>query len=254
MKPSEIVNKARSYVGVVEKPNNDVIFNTIYYGHAVNGSAYPWCCTFVWYVFRQVGASQLFYDGNKTAYCPTLMSWFQSKNKLFIMPEVGDVVFYNFSGQKIATHVGIVSEVLSGHRIKAIEGNTSSKSQTNGGQVEEKIRDLKYCVGFGRPAYDTHTSTNKAAETPVASSKPTGSDVMFHDQAKNGVKFTITASALKMRKDAPDGSVLGILTKGTVVTWYGYHKIVGTDLWLYVTDGKKTGYMCKSKGETQYMK
>lgn len=247
---SQILTKARSYVGVAEKPNNDVIFNTAYYGHAVNGSAYPWCCVFVWYVFKQIGASQLFYGGQKTAYCPTLMSWFQSKGKLFNKPEVGDVVFFNFSGKKVANHVGIVSEVLSGNRIKSIEGNTSSANQTNGGQVEEKIRDLKYCIGFGRPAYDTNT----APKTTPTTAKKADPDVLFHEAAKNGVQFTVTASALKMRKDAPDGSVIKIVPKGSVITWYGYHKIIGNDLWLLVSDGKSTGYMCKSKGDTQYMK
>lgn len=253
MTANDVIKKARSYVGVAEKPNNDVVFNTAYYGHAVNGSAYPWCCVFVWYVFKQAGASQLFYNGQKTAYCPTLMSWFQSKGKLFNKPEVGDVVFFNFSGKKVANHVGIVSEVLSGNRIKSIEGNTSSSNQTNGGQVEEKIRDLKYCVGFGRPEYDTNTAAKTTTSTPVATKK-TDPDVLFHEAAKNGVQFTVTASALKMRKDAPDGSIIKIVPKGSVITWYGYHKIVGNDLWLLVSDGKSTGYMCKSKGDTQYMK
>lgn len=248
---SEVIKKARSYIGIAEKPNNDVIFNTAYYGHAVNGSAYPWCCVFVWYVFKQVGASELFYNGQKTAYCPTLMSWFQSKGKLFNKPEVGDVVFFNFSGKKVANHVGIVSEVLSGNKIKSIEGNTSSSNQTNGGQVEEKVRDLKYCIGFGRPEYDTNTSVVKPA---IKSTNPVDSGVMFHEAAKNGVKFTVTASALKLRKDAPDGSVIKIVPKGSVVTWYGYHKIIGNDLWLLVEQDKNTGYICKSKGDTQYMK
>lgn len=256
MKASQIVTKARSFVGIIEKPNNNVIFNTAYYGHTVNGSQYPWCCAFVWYVFHDLKADKLFYDGKKTAYCPTLLNWFKSNGRLMIMPEVGDIVFYDFSGKKItASHVGIVSKVLPGGRIIAIEGNTSSYSQTNGGMVQEKERDLKYCIGFGRPEYDSPLTPEK---DPIKDTKPekpvSQTGVLFHEQAKNGVRFIVTASSLKIRKDAPDGAVIDILDRGTNVMWYGYHKIVnGKDLWLYVTDGKHTGYMCKQKGDNQYM-
>lgn len=251
MTAEQIVTKARSYVGIAEKPNNDVIFNTAYYGHAVNGSQYPWCCVFVWYVFKQVGASQLFCGGEKTAYCPTAMNWFKTNKALYATnPKVGDVVFFNFSGNKsVASHIGIVSGILAGNKIRTIEGNTSSANQTNGGQVEEKTRDLKYCIGFGRPAYESHTS----AKIADSSTKPTQKDVLFHEAAKAGVQFMISANALKMRQDAPSGTIVTILTKGTKVTWYGYHKICDGDLWLYVTDGKHTGYMCKTKGTTSYM-
>lgn len=256
MKASQIVTKARSFVGIVEKPNNNVIFNTEYYGHAVNGSQYPWCCVFVWYVFHSLGADKLFYDGKKTAYCPTLLNWFKKNGRLMIMPEPGDVVFYDFTGKKAnASHVGIVSKILPGGKIMAIEGNTSSYNQTNGGMVQEKERDLKYCIGFGRPQYDSPLAPSKNTTPPATPAKPASkTDVLFHEPAKNGVKFIVTASSLKMRKDAPDGAVIDILSKGANVMWYGYHKIInGTDLWLYVTDGMRTGYMCKQKGTQQFM-
>ncbi len=243
----QIVNKARSYVGVTEAPENDVIFNTAYYGHAVNGKQYAWCCVFVWYVFKEAGASQLFFDGAKTAYCPTAMNKFKANNALYNEPEVGDVVFYNFNGKKTASHIGIVSQVLGNGKIKAIEGNTSSSNQTNGGQVEEKVRDLKYCIGFGRPAYESHTEAK--VET-----KKADNGVLFHEAAKDGVVFTVIASALKLRKDAPNGVVVRILPKNTKVAWYGYHKIIDGDLWLLVKCGSLSGYVCKSKGNYEYLK
>ena len=45
----KIIEKAKSYIGTKENPanSNNVIFNTDYYGHPVNGSAYPWCCRIV---------------------------------------------------------------------------------------------------------------------------------------------------------------------------------------------------------------
>ena len=35
----------------------------------------PGCAVFVWWVFREAGAPELYYGGGETAYCPTLMSF-----------------------------------------------------------------------------------------------------------------------------------------------------------------------------------
>ncbi len=44
-----IMDKAASYIGTLESPpgSNNVLFNTDYYGGAVSGDWYPWCCAFV---------------------------------------------------------------------------------------------------------------------------------------------------------------------------------------------------------------
>lgn len=165
MTADRILSIARSYIGVVETQTNNVVFNTAYYGKEVNGSQYPWCAVFIWYVFREAGASDLYYGGKKTAYCPTLMSYY--KGQLYQTPEVGDIVFYNFSGKKTATHVGIVSEVGNGS-IKAIEGNTSTVNQNNGGMVMERERKLSVCLGFGRPAYEEVQMVNYAARVTAS--------------------------------------------------------------------------------------
>lgn len=164
MTAARILSIARSYIGVVETQTNNVVFNTAYYGKEVNGSAYPWCAVFIWYVFREAGASDLYFDGEKTAYCPTLMAWFKRKKRFYASPKVGDIVFYHFGGGKTATHVGIVSEVTK-TGIKAIEGNTSTVNQNNGGMVMERERSLSNCLGFGRPAY----KEDKAVQNQYAS-------------------------------------------------------------------------------------
>lgn len=151
---NEIVKTARQYIGIAETYNNNVSFNTEYYGHPVNGSAYAWCAVFVWYVFKHAGASKLYYDGNKTAFCPTLMSFYKGKKQWYSTPKVGDIVFYNFQGKSTAEHVGIVTGVAASY-ITAIEGNTSSSNNTNGGEVRERKRSLSVCLGFARPNYGT---------------------------------------------------------------------------------------------------
>lgn len=51
-----VVRTALSQVGIKESPknSNNVMYNTWYYGHAVRGSNYAWCCTFVCWCFAHV--------------------------------------------------------------------------------------------------------------------------------------------------------------------------------------------------------
>lgn len=62
---STIIKTASNEIGVKETGNNNVKYNTEYYGKAVNGDAYPWCAVFVWWVFKHSGASSIFYGGGK---------------------------------------------------------------------------------------------------------------------------------------------------------------------------------------------
>ena len=47
-------------VGITEYPpnSNNVKYNTWYYGHPVQGSNYPWCCTFLSYLFYLLDGGQ----------------------------------------------------------------------------------------------------------------------------------------------------------------------------------------------------
>ncbi|MGN0390689.1 MAG: hypothetical protein ACI4L2_07725, partial [Wujia sp.] len=49
-----VVNIACAYAeqGIAETGNNNVIFNTRYYGHEVEGSQYSWCVVFVYCCFE----------------------------------------------------------------------------------------------------------------------------------------------------------------------------------------------------------
>jgi len=49
-------------------------------------------------------------------------------------PQVGDIVFYDWGGDGVSDHVGIVEKVNSDGSIVAIEGNTSDGfGDSNGG-------------------------------------------------------------------------------------------------------------------------
>jgi hypothetical protein len=145
-------------LGVTESPanSNNVKYNTAYYGKAVNGSNYAWCAAFVWWLFREAGASELFYGGGKTAYCPTLMNY--HKNQAVTGDyQPGDVIFFNFSGGTAAKHVG-VCESFDGSTITTIDGNTGSGNEANGGAVMRRKRNKKYIVGAYRPKYESEKS------------------------------------------------------------------------------------------------
>lgn len=152
MTAEKILEIARSQIGVKEHPanSNRVLYNTAYYGREVSGSNYAWCCTFVWWVFREAGASSLFYGGGKTAYCPTLKNYHKGQAVKDYQP--GDVIFFNFSGKTNAAHVGIC-ESWDGQYITTIDGNTGSGNEANGGAVMRRKRHKKYIVGAYRPAY-----------------------------------------------------------------------------------------------------
>ena len=147
--PEAIIAIAMSQIGVAEEgTSNRIKYCTAYYG---NNTGAAWCCIFVWWVFNQAGASRIF--GSKTAYCPTLMNYFKNKGRLDMSPQVGDIVFFNFSGGNTAKHVGIVIELNNDGTITTVEGNTGASNDTNGGQVMQRTRKLSTVVGFAHPEY-----------------------------------------------------------------------------------------------------
>ena len=160
---NQIMDKAISYIGTKENPpgSNNVIFNTHYYGGAVRGSAYPWCCAFVWDIFRMCGLSHLFYGDQKTAYCPAVYNW--ARQKGLIVPKetarYGDIVLFDWGGDGVADHIGFV-ESYSGNTYTTIEGNTSVDNNSNGGQVMRRTRYASQIQAVIRPKYtDTEVDT-----------------------------------------------------------------------------------------------
>jgi len=148
----QILAIAQGEIGTKATGQNNVKYNTAYYGREINGAGYAWCACFVWWCFRQAGASDLYYGSGKTAYCPTLLSYHRRQAVTEYQP--GDVIFFNFSGKGNAAHVGLC-ERYDGTYITTIDGNTSSASEANGGTVARKKRNKSYIVGAYRPAYQS---------------------------------------------------------------------------------------------------
>ena len=149
-----VLYAAASQVGTTEKPagSNAVKYNEAFYGRKVSGSAYPWCVTFVWWVFRQAGFSLY-----KTASCTALVERYREASPGQIIQQgyrPGDLVFFDFSGRRAKTeHVGIVESVAADGTLTTIEGNTGSGSNANGGAVMRRTRKPGLVTCGIRPGY-----------------------------------------------------------------------------------------------------
>ena len=164
---SELLEIARRQIGTKESPpnSNNVRYNTWYYGREVSGAAYPWCMVFVQWVFDQARVKLPI----RTASCGALMRSAQSAGCWVTKGyQPGDVVIYDFPGGAKTDHCGIV-ESVDGTYISAIEGNTSSTSDADGGAVERRARKFAQIVGAVRPTYDKEVEEvryNTVAECP----------------------------------------------------------------------------------------
>ena len=139
---------AATQVGISESPpnSNNVRYNTWYYGREVSGGSYPWCMVFVQWVFAQLGVAL----PQRTASCGALMRAAQMSGQWVTEDyRPGDVVIYDFPGGAATDHCGIV-ESVAGSGVVAIEGNTGSGSDADGGQVQRRSRAWSVIVGAVR--------------------------------------------------------------------------------------------------------
>ena len=264
----QIMNKAISFIGTKEKPanSNNVIFNTHYYGKEVSGSAYPWCAAFVWDIFRLCGASKLFYDGNKCAYCPAIKTW-ATKNKLTVpknQAKYGDIVIFDWQNDGVQDHIGFVESLKDGV-YTTIEGNTAIGNDSNGGCVMRRTRLASTISCIIRPKYDSTTSKEVSTETSTANSKSyMGNQNYYLNNSKVGVwqkamnkGFDTKALEVdnKFGADSQAFASTHILWSGqphnciTAINWlrktlhdtYGYKDLVTTGCW----DSTLTKYVKK---------
>ena len=149
----KLLNIARKELGTKEYPenSNNVKYNTDYYGREVSGSAYPWCCAFVWWVFKKAGMSKIFCDGKKTALCEYVRGHMKNHT---MTPQPGDLAIYQFDSDPQADHIGIVESVNADGSFVAIEGNTRVGNDSNGGEVMRRTRKKSSVICFVRPNYE----------------------------------------------------------------------------------------------------
>ena len=147
-----------SQVGTRETGENNVVYNTDYYGGEVNGASFPWCCTFVWDGFHQTGLSALFCGGQKTAFCPYVVNYAREHGQWISSDlQPGDLLLYDWDGDGQADHIGFCAGV-SGMTLVSIEGNVSAA-------VLRLSRSAVGVMGAYRPAYPAEDETASQAAT-----------------------------------------------------------------------------------------
>lgn len=157
----DLIDIALAQLGTKESPagSNNVKYNTAYYGREVYDglweTTFPWCVVFLWWCFREAGASALFYGGDKTASCGTLLGYYRARGQTVTDGDYqpGDLLFYNFTGGSDPEHVGLC-ESFGGATVMSIEGNTGIGNDANGGAVMRRSRTLGQIVWAARPLYE----------------------------------------------------------------------------------------------------
>ena len=154
-----IIQTAQSQLGVVETGGAD--------GHSGNIVPYwdwwakctgqhaqgaSWCACFVSWVFAQNNASNLIPAKNAHGfiYCPDLENYAKAHGLVIAdhtKAQPADIVLFDWTGQGLADHVGIVlKNLLPSNYLQTIEGNTSAEntvgSQQNGGGVYQRNRHI----------------------------------------------------------------------------------------------------------------
>jgi peptidoglycan hydrolase-like protein with peptidoglycan-binding domain len=109
---------------------------------------------FVTWCFRQAGAPLPDVNGPNGlfTFCPSGVSWAQAHGQAVTAAQPGDVVLFDWSRDGTADHVGIFVGANLDGSFTTIEGNTSSGSDSDGGQVQQRTRWPNQVACFWRPA------------------------------------------------------------------------------------------------------
>lgn len=224
----QVIDIAEKEVGTKEFPagSNNVRYNTWYYGRAVNGSGYAWCAAFCCYCFNKASASNLFYGGKKTAYCPTIEDYAKKNGLWYPKTEgkAGDLCLMDFSKGR-ASHIGIVKCKNTDGSYTVIEGNTSTTSNDNGGAVMIRTRKTNVIRGFYRPKYEEEKVTVKKEEKyyPKYTGKSTGLVTALNelkiDSSKGNRKKIAEKNGIKDYKytSAQNTKLLNLLKQGKLL-------------------------------------
>ena len=136
------LKKSQGELGISESPpNSNQCKYTAWYGMVG-----PWCAMFVTWCDQMGGnPARSFVKGQKYSYVPYIVSDARSGLnglKITSSPQPGDLVCYDWDRNGEFDHVGLFEKWLVGAGdFNAIEGNTSTSDNSNGGQVMRRQRN-----------------------------------------------------------------------------------------------------------------
>jgi len=136
------LSKAIPEIGTKENPARS---NRQKYGEWYGMNGVPWCACFVtWCDLLGAAPTKSFQRGVWYSYVPYIVNDGRlGRNGLSLTssPIPGDLVCYDWSRDGEYDHVGLFEKWVSGRTFQAIEGNTSTTDNSNGGEVMRRQRD-----------------------------------------------------------------------------------------------------------------
>jgi hypothetical protein len=143
----KMIAEAAKWIGTKESPpnTNHVKFTAWY------GMVGPWCAMFVTWCGVTVN-SKAFVRGQRYAYVPYVVNDGRAgRNGLAVTykPLKGDLVCFDWNGDKIADHIGFFDHwITQGKEFATIEGNTAVGNDSNGGEVMRRNRTMGTVQAF----------------------------------------------------------------------------------------------------------
>ena len=150
---STVRNVIKSWEGIKEPNHGDIL--KIYNDHKPLARGYTvkktdaWCATTVSAVAIVCGL-----DIPLECSCPKMIEGFKKRNQWkdgAYIPKTGDIIFYDWDGDKVSDHVGIVTE-CDGTTIHVMEGNKNDAVSPRTLAVGNKT-----IYGYGLPVYEDET-------------------------------------------------------------------------------------------------
>lgn len=145
--------RAELSAGVKEHPSGSNAGPRVSQYEAILGLNHqPWCACFVTWCLRQAGWKQ---KGWNQAYVPSWVATAHNAQhglRVIGVSEVkqGDLACYDWEHNGVADHIGFVLLPPKNGSFNAIEGNTSLGSDSNGGEVMLRVRNVRDVACFIR--------------------------------------------------------------------------------------------------------
>ena len=157
-----IVDYELSQLGIGDiRGNNNVKYNTWYYGRAVSGKGYAWCMAFQSYCANEMGVLGIAIP--KTASCYAAVNWYKDKGRFqyakyyggTYTPKAGDLVFYYEKGSYC--HVGMITASPVNGYLQTVEGNSpcadGNYKVVRFTKNRKRMVNNSYVLGYGVPVY-----------------------------------------------------------------------------------------------------
>lgn len=145
----------------------------------------PWCAAFVSAAAAKSGLTEIVFP---ECSCPRMAALYKAAGRWeevdFAVPKPGDVVFYDWNGDRVPDHVGLVT-AAEGDYLTVIEGNKSDAV----GRRRVHLDD-KHILGYGQPDYlhfAEKTGSTSSASVPDPERKKEGAKVQLSAEAEDSV-------------------------------------------------------------------